>query len=195
MTVAVHNSEAHSEPQTQANMVGNPDFLAGKVKDLTPDIQELESPEGDCVLRFFISSGTELAIPAAGIKEVMQQPPDRITPIPNASPLLLGTINLRGQVIWVADLGQFLGDSMMLNTERPEIPIIAVEDQETILGLAVQRLGDIGWCVFENLQMSNNAPDNMLPFIQGEWQVDPNSDQQIRILDHIAILRSARWAA
>jgi twitching motility protein PilI len=110
--------------------------------------------------------------------------------------LLLGTINLRGQVIWVADLGQFLGDSHLLNTDRGEIPVIAIEDQETILGLAVDRLGEMEWLDLEQLQLSADVPDLIAPYVQGEWGSAENSASKVlRLLDHLAILRSARWSA
>jgi purine-binding chemotaxis protein CheW len=126
----------------------------------------------------------------------MQLPPERITAIPNASRLLLGTINLRGQVIWVADLGQFLGATMILNTQRQEIPIIVVEDQEILLGLAIEQLGDIDWLDLEKLNMPpTNIPDNMTPFVPGEWILNEQEGAILRLLDQIAILRSARWAA
>ncbi len=176
-------------------MVDNPELFTGNGQDISPDIQELKSPEGELYLRFYLPSGDEFALPAAGIREVMQQAPDRITAIPNASPLLLGTINLRGQVIWVADLGQFLGDAGGLNTERQEIPVIAVEDQETIVGLAVARLGVMDWLDVKQLQMATNILDNMAPFVQGEWVLDKELNQCLRLLDQVAILRSARWAA
>ena len=89
-------------------MVANSEFLVdANPEDLNSEFQTIQALEGELHLRFFLPSNEEFALPAIAIREVMQQPPDRITPIPNASPLLLGTINLRGQVIWVADLGQF----------------------------------------------------------------------------------------
>jgi twitching motility protein PilI len=176
-------------------MVDTPDFFAGNEQEIVSEIQELKSPEGEPHLRFYLPSMSEFALPAVGIKEVMQQPPERITPIPNASPLLLGTINLRGQIIWVADLAQFLGDTATLKTERTEIPVIAVEDQEIILGLAVDRLGDMEWLLLEELQISNNVPDPIAPYVQGEWSFKDHSQRVLRLLDHVAILRSARWVA
>jgi twitching motility protein PilI len=176
-------------------MVGNPDFLTGKGQDQAPELQELESPEGELHLRFYVPSGNEFALPATGIKEVLSQPPDRITAIPNASPLLLGTINFRGRVIWVSDLGQFLGDATVLNTDRPEISIIAVEDQDTMLGLAIDRIVGMDWLDVEQLQMPTNVPDSMAPFLRGEWILDKESNKFLRLLDQVAILRLARWAA
>ncbi|MDP8962681.1 MAG: chemotaxis protein CheW [Cyanobacteriota bacterium] len=176
-------------------MVGNPDFLTGSGQDQAPEFQELESPEGELHLRFYVPSGNEFALPATGIKEVISQPPDRITAIPNASPLLLGTINIRGRVIWVSDLGQFLGDTSVLNTDRPEIPIIAVEDQDTMLGLAIDRLGEMDWLDVEQMQLPTNVPDSMAPYLLGEWLLDKESTQVLRLLNQVEILRSARWAA
>jgi twitching motility protein PilI len=174
-------------------MVGSPDFLTGRGQDQSPEFQELESPEGELHLRFHVPSGDEFALPATGIKEVLSPSPDRITPVPNVSPLLLGTLNVRGRVVWVADLGQFLGDGVTLNTDRPEVQVIAVEDQDLMLGLAVDRLLEMQWLDVDELQMPTNVPDGVAPFIRGEWVLGP--DRFLRLLDQVSILRSARWAA
>lgn len=176
-------------------MIGSPDFLTDRGQNQTSEFQELESPEGELHLRFFVTSGEEFALPATGIKEVIALPPDRITPIPNVSPLLLGTLNVRGRVIWVADLGQFLGDSSALSTDRPEIAVIAVEDQDAMLGLAVDRIVGMDWLNIDEIQMPTNVPDGMAPFLRGEWLVQRDHSKFLRLLDQIAILRSARWAA
>ncbi len=177
-------------------MVGNPDFLTARGQDQDPEeFQELESPEGELHLRFYVPSGNEFALPAPGIREVISPSPDRITAIPNASPLLLGTLNMRGRVIWVSDLGQFLGDTAVLNTDRPEIPVIVVEDQDTMLGLAIDRIVGMDWLDVEQLQMPTNIPDSMAPYVKGEWVLDKESNQFLRLLDQVLILRTARWAA
>ncbi|MGI0492366.1 chemotaxis protein CheW [Alkalinema pantanalense CENA528] len=175
-------------------MVGNPDFLTGRGQDQAPEFQELESPEGELHLRFFIPSGGEFALPATGIREVLSPAPDRITPIPNVSPLLLGTLNVRGRVVWVADLGQFLGDPVPLNTDRQEISVIAVEDQDILLGLAVDRVVGMEWLDVEQVHPASNVNDSVAPFLRGEWHFDQGS-RFLRLLDQVSILRSARWAA
>jgi purine-binding chemotaxis protein CheW len=175
-------------------MADNPELLTEKVSDLDAEFQTIQGFEGELHLRFYLPSQEEFALPALAIREVMQQSPERITPIPNASPLLLGTINLRGQVIWVADLGQFLGNPTSINTDRPEIPVIAIEDQDTLLALAIEGLGEMEWLDIEQLQVSSNVPDHIAPYVQGEWLLPGDPPQTLRLLDHIAILRSARWA-
>jgi twitching motility protein PilI len=98
-------------------------------------------------------------------------------------------------VVWVADLGQFLGDSVPLNTDRPEVSVIAVEDQDLMLGLAVDRIVGMEWLDLEEVQMPQNIPDSVAPFLRGEWILDTLASKYLRLLDQIAILRSARWAA
>lgn len=178
-------------------MIGNSDLNTVVRGQVSPEFQELERPEGELYLRFCISSidYQEFALSATGIREVIASPPDRITPIPNASPLLLGTINLRGQVIWVADLGQFLGEQTALNTERAEIPVIAVEAEDITIGLAVDQIVGMGWLDLERVQAAKNVPDSMTPFLRGEWLLDEKTQQYIRLLDQAAILRSGRWTA
>jgi purine-binding chemotaxis protein CheW len=175
-------------------MISDPNLLTPSGQSQTSQFQELENLEGELHLRFSFSSGNEYALPAIGIREVMAPPPDRITPMPNVSPLLLGTLNVRGRVIWVADLGRFLGDPAPLNTDRPELPVIAIEDQEIMLGLAVDRIGSMDWLDLAELQMPTDVQDSIAPFLRGEWLVDQSGDQVVRLLDQVAILRSARWA-
>jgi twitching motility protein PilI len=175
-------------------MVGNPEFLGGNGQDqFRPELQ-VETPEGELHLRFYITSGQEFALPATGIREVIEPSPDRITPIPNASGLLLGTLNWRGRVIWVADLGQFLGEVTPLNTDRHEIPVIAIEEQDTMVGLAVDQIFGMQWLDVQHLVAPTNVPDSMAPFLKGEWLLDTEKQQRLRLLDQMAILRSARWA-
>jgi len=180
-------------------MVASSDFLKGRGPGQAPAFQGSDegmgNPEGELHLRFYVPTGTEFALHAVGIKEVISLSPDRITPIPNVSPLLLGTLNLRGQVIWVADLGQFLGDATLLNTDRNEIPVVAVQDQDTILGLAVDRIVGMDWLDLDELQIATNVPDSILPFLRGEWVLNEEAGESLRLLDQAAIIRSARWAA
>lgn len=177
-------------------MVANPDFLTGSSQqEVSTQFQELENREGELHLRFYITSKREFALSATAIREVISSPLDRITPIPNASPLLLGTLNLRGRVIWVVDLGQFLGEPTALNTDRPEITVIAVEDRDIIIGLAIDRISGMEWLGVEALQTVTNVPDSMIPFLRGEWLLDDPTHQCLLLLDQIAILRCARWTA
>jgi purine-binding chemotaxis protein CheW len=164
-----------------------------ETKEGLNSFQPLQNPEGDLYLRFFVESGDEFALPAMGIREVLSLVPSQITPVPNVSPLLMGVLNFRGQVIWVSDIGQFLGSTKLLNTERVEISIIVIESQETMVGLAVEQVKGMDWLNLDALMPpSISASDSISPFLKGEWQ--GISDLPLRLLDPQSILRSARWA-
>ena len=175
-------------------MVTNPELYIENDLDLSLDIKPLENPEGELHLRFYLASGEVCAFPATGIAEVMQQTPDRIASIPNASPFLLGTINLRGKIIWVADLSQFLGDKGVLKTDRPTLPVIAIEDRESIIGLAIDRIGEMDWLNVDQLEILQSPPDAIAPFVRVQWQSEDEDRRVVNVLDPAKILRSARWA-
>jgi purine-binding chemotaxis protein CheW len=164
------------------------------VKEDFSNFEPLQTPEGDLYLRFFIESGNEFAIPAMGIREVLAIAPEQITLVPNVSPLVMGVLNFRGQVIWVSDIGQFLGGTRLLNIERTEISVIVIEAQDIMVGLAVERVRGMEWLSLDKLEpLSNSTNDSMSPFLKGEWS--QLTEQPLQLLDPLSILRSARWAA
>lgn len=186
-------------------MIGTPETLPSLNTEQNLELQsQIESPEGELHLRFFVNSGTEYALPAIGIREVLEYSPDRINPMPNVSPLLLGTINIRGRVIWVGDLSQFLGEQFQVNTDKSEISIIAIEDKGLILGLAIDRISAMTWLEPSKLEAKRTS-DPLSQFIKGQWSIQPpnSSDSLIetpeptilKLLDHVSILNSPRWIA
>ncbi len=171
-------------------MLGDLDLLMG---DETQELQEMEAPEGELFLKFKVATGEEFALPAVSVVEVMSIGPEKITPMPNVAPVLLGTLNLRGEIIWVADLGQFLGISPPLNLDRAELPVVAVMDQQDLLmGLAVDLIVGMEWLKTEAVRPVLVAPESIAPFLRGEWVV-PSTGARLRLLDQSAILRSDRW--
>lgn len=159
----------------------------------------LSSPaEGELFLRFFVTSTDEFALGATGIHRIIECSQDRITPIPNVSPLLLGTLNEQGRVVWIADLAHFLGYPSTLNADKPEISVIVVEDQGTMLGLAINRIVGTQWLNPEATRMVAIGTETpMNPLVKGEWVLSTDGSQAVtlRLLDHLAVIRSARWAA
>lgn len=159
------------------------------------EFQDLESKEGELYLRFYVASNQEFALPATVVREVISAPLDRITPIPNAPYALLGTLNLRGRVIWVADLGYFLNEPNALNTERAEISVIAVEEQDTMVGLAVDRIVGMEWLDVDEIEQKNLPDSSANLFVRGEWLLDELANKNLQLLDQKAIIQSGLWLA
>ena len=173
-------------------MVLNLDFLTS---DHPPDSADVAagSRDGELCLRFDVPSGNEFALIASGVREVMSVYFDRIAPIPNASPFFLGTYNWRGQVIWVADLGQFLGDLVLVNTNQNEVSVLIVEDQELVMGFAVHTVANTEWLdISQMLPPDRDVPTAMRSFVKGVYPTTGTASG-LRLLDRVAILRSSQW--
>ncbi len=170
----------------------NLDFLTSDDAP-TPNVVP-ETREGELCLRFRVPSGNEFAIPASGVREVMSVYLDRIAPIPNASPFFLGTYNWRGQVIWIADLGQFLGDGVLVNTDLNEVSLLIVEDRELIMGFAVEEVANTEWLDVAHAIERAHIPPAMSGFVKGVYTTLDTANPELRLLDRVAILRSNNWA-
>jgi purine-binding chemotaxis protein CheW len=174
-------------------MVLNLDFLTSDDNSEANDVST-GSRDGELCLRFDVPSGNEFALPASGVREVMSVYFDRITPIPNASPFFLGTYNWRGQVIWVADLGQFLGDRVLVNTDQNEVSVLIVEEQELVMGFAVHTVANTEWLDIERvLPPDRQMPAAMSGYVKGVYSTNGSDKPELRLLDQVAILRSSQW--
>jgi purine-binding chemotaxis protein CheW len=182
-------------------MVLNLDFLTSDDAPTTTNV-DVGSRDGELCLRFDVPSGNEFALAASGVREVMSVYPDRITPIPNASPFFLGTYNWRGQVIWIADLGQFLGDQILVNTDRTEVSLLIVEEQELVMGFAVRTVINTEWLNIERVSPPQDGrtvspnldiPAAMRAFVTGIYSTTGSDIPALRLLDRVAILRSTHW--
>ena len=173
-------------------MVLNLDFLEIDRTQHTTNLTA-ESNDSELCLRFNVPSGNEFALIASGVREVMSVFLDRITPIPNASPFFLGTYNWRGQVIWVADLGQFLGDLMVVDTNQKEVSLLIVEEQELVMGFAVHTVANTEWLNLSQIQTPDlSTPTAMSGFIKGVYPTT-GTTPDLKLLDRVAILRSSQW--
>jgi twitching motility protein PilI len=177
-------------------MIGEPDFNLNPVNQ-NPESQALPTPAGDLYLRFVTPAGDEFALPAAGIGEVLSSGSDQLTPVPNSSRLVLGLLTRRGRVIWVVDAGELLGavvsqaqsEPVSLNPNRAELPVIVIEAQDLMVGLAVEQVKGTEWLEPDRLQRLPQSPGQPIPCLQGEW-VDPVSGQTLRLLNVEGLLQS-----
>ncbi|APB34567.1 Chemotaxis signal transduction protein [Gloeomargarita lithophora Alchichica-D10] len=148
--------------------------------------------QGELYLRFVLATGEEFVLPAMGVQEVAGMTPDRISAVPNVPPVVMGAYNWRGQVIWVGDLGQFLGMAP-LNTNRAEISVIVVADQGVTCGLAVDRV--VGTEFLDPRQLRPPLSPDLVQgnfLVQGEWFLGEGLPV-MRLLEPKALVDSRLW--
>ena len=112
---------------------------AGKAKDFARSTFEREiADEGEKVeLLMFAMAGEQYAIDIERIAEIIN--PRKPTPVPNAPPVVVGIISLRGTIVTMLDLRRELGHDSSY-TAGPETRTIVVEDRGGLAGFVVDRV-------------------------------------------------------
>ncbi|MBC7883168.1 MAG: chemotaxis protein CheW [Anaerolineae bacterium] len=151
---------------------------------ISPDLLGEDAPRGDLHLRFELGGKARFAFPASGVVEVVELSTPQITALPNTSPALIGTFNLRGEIIWILDLEFCMQDSLFQNTTQT-FPMIVIQEGEHLIGLAVYAIQGMVWLKTEEIAPSQSP----LPFVCGQIE-----EEEILILDPAAILTSQCWA-
>lgn len=85
----------------------------------------------------FSLSGQDYAVDIRSVREVLSQAD--IEPIPGAPAVVLGVINLRGQIVTVLDFGRWLGREPNA-TPRP---LLVMDHQGIVLALAIDVIHDV----------------------------------------------------
>lgn len=74
------------------------------------------------------------------VQEAMILPSRRLTPMPNMPAPMMGLMNRRSRVIWVIDLAQLLGISMLDASSTQHYTLILIQVGSVPLGLAVHQV-------------------------------------------------------
>ncbi len=143
---------------------------------------------GDAYLKFELAPGIRAILSMAQVQEVLALPMHRLTPMPNLPPALLGLMNRRSRVLWVADLARMLGVGCFDAGVR-QCSILIVRGGRGGLGLAVQQVEGTAWLKPEEIQpVPSNLATNLLAYLRG---CVVQSQEVWLVLDAEAILQSA----
>jgi len=150
-----------------------------------------QSPQGELYLKFDLGTAQQMAFPALGVMEVVELPVENITPMPNMNPLLMGTCNLRGEILWLVDLAM-LFQKNFLSPNTGQYSIVVIQDEEAPIGFAVASIRGMSW--LDPQQIHNAAQlsmDSLRPFVRGSFPMEDNSP--VLLLDPDAIVRTRPW--
>jgi twitching motility protein PilI len=162
--------------------------------DLNPleESPHVAIPQGDLYLRFGLAGEEQFAFAATTVVEVVEILPEQITPMPNISSLLLGTFNLRGEIIWILDLRQLYGQA---STDFiGPCSVIVVQEGEGVLGLAVHAIQGMAWINAEQIEEMVNEflEEGLAQHIQGKFHTE---NQPVILLAPGSIVTAKQWAA
>ena len=101
-------------------------------------------------------------LPITRVREVLKV--QEVTPVPLASPLIAGLINLRGEIVPAVDLRPLFGSAPGLRADglHPEDMLVVVRAEEGAFSLVVDEVHDIVELQAESLR---EAPANLPIFL------------------------------
>lgn len=122
---------------------------------------------GNTHLKFHLGEQTPAVMSTQYIQEAITIPAHRVSPMPNMPPCLLGLINRRSRVIWVADLALLLGLPLAYaNSQQYNLVLVQVESIS--LALRVHEIDGILSISPDTLQTPpSHIPSGLIPYLQG----------------------------
>ena len=175
---------------------------------LTSPPEDITSPESspeEQFLQITVNGDLPLLLPGGNLVEIMKLAVGQVVPMFQMAPWVMGIYNWRGDMLWVADLGHFLGFAPWYNqaevATRHTVVVIKppyaatqpADEQTPILGLvvsAVEAMVTYPTTALQPLSAASNqtlpVEPGLRPFLRG-CCVD-SADRPQLILDATAIL-------
>jgi chemotaxis signal transduction protein len=167
----------HSPAESQLQL-GNSNDLQAWLESvrITPSLfssaeaTQAETQQGQRFLRFYLGEEDTALLPVNAVKEVLSVSGEKILPVPDVHPSVLGIHNWRGEMLWVVDLNDLLKFPPLWEKEnvaaKINIIVLQVENQE--LGVAVREVETIEQHEWQKLQPPEGLfPPYLLSYVQG----------------------------
>lgn len=95
------------------------------------------------LLRIFVAPERSFLLPLSQIKGVHPIHRVEILPIPDMAFSVLGTLNWRGEFIWLIDLGYVLGYAPLDLRQKQDYMSVIVHHQEQVMGIVIPQVEEI----------------------------------------------------
>jgi positive phototaxis protein PixI len=143
-------------------------------------------------LRLQLPGKIQVMVATQSLTEILNLSLSQVVPISDMNPAMMGVCNWRGEVLWIADLGYFLGFEPLYvqNLRRGQVNTIVVHQEGQTLGLGVERVDQMLWCDRTQIQAEPKQPVGtplLERYIQGYWS-DPTGEALV--LDIEALMDS-----
>lgn len=137
-------------------------------------------------LRFRLGSYGAL-LPTRQVLEAVTMPTSGVTPMPNMPPAMLGLINRRSQVLWVADLALLL-DIPVAYPNSQQYNLVILQLGQTLIALRVQEINSILSLPPDQVSPApSHVPAGLVPFLRGCFL---QANEVLLVLNAEAIVRS-----
>ncbi|MEO0768490.1 MAG: chemotaxis protein CheW [Cyanobacteria bacterium J06649_4] len=142
---------------------------------------------GEAYLKFQLAPRVPAVFAARAVEEATVLPTGQVTAIPNMPPCMLGLVNRRNRVLWIANLVRLLGMPVP-DRPRQQYSIVIVKSGSS-LGLMVDAIDGIVHLPAQSLQPPPAQVNPILvPYLRGCAVQD---EQILLVLDAEAVLQSS----
>ena len=117
----------------------------------------------------FSVTGLGVIAPLDEVKEILNFPPE-VTRVPGTRPWLLGMANIRGNLLPIIDLQQFLGGAPVVIGRRSRV--LVVNHQGLYAGLLVGDVQGMRHFLDEQRATVPTMSDNLRQFVQGAYEYE-----------------------
>lgn len=142
---------------------------------------------GEAYLKFQLAPRVPAVFVAKAVEEATVLPTAQVTSIPNMPPCMLGIVNRRNRVIWIANLVRLLGLAVP-DRPRQQYSTVIIKASSS-LGLMVEEIDGIIHLPTETLQpVPAQVNPSLVPYLRGCAVLD---EQILLVLDAEAVLQSS----
>lgn len=145
----------------------------------------------------FRQGNSLFAVELEAVREVLSLKEQPISPVPNTLPFLLGLTNLRGEILAVADFGNFTGISPVdIYHHQSRILVVEAPDPRDVrlsrmrMGLAVSGVEGVLPLNPDRIVSAIDVSPELVPFLKGLYN---SEGRLLMIVDVEAIAHSERW--
>jgi positive phototaxis protein PixI len=144
----------------------------------------------EAYLKFQLGHQMPAVLSMKHVQETLILPSRRLTPMPNMPPCMVGLTNRRNRVIWVIDLAQLLGLSV-LDISREQYMLILIQVGSVLLGLAVDQVEGTARLASDDIQPPvGRVAASLIPYLQGYVLHQRQTQEILLVLDGEAIVQS-----
>ncbi|MBE9063771.1 chemotaxis protein CheW [cf. Phormidesmis sp. LEGE 11477] len=151
---------------------------------------------GEAYLKFQLAPSVPAVLAASAVEEATVLSTTQVTPMPNMPACLLGLVNRRSRVIWIANLVQLLGLAVPDKPRQQHSTVIVKSGLDSSagssnlsLGLVVDEINGIIHLPTEALQpVPTQVSPILVPYLRG---CAVQNEQILLVLDAEAVLRSS----
>jgi positive phototaxis protein PixI len=126
-------------------------------------------------LRIQLPGKIQAMVQTQQLTEILSLSLSQVVPIPDTHPAMMGVSNWRGEVLWILDLGCWLGLEPLYkqSLRQGKLNVVVIQCLGKTLGLGVDQVEQMVWCDPSQIQTSlePDLSQELAVCLQGYWSM------------------------